>query len=470
MTRVELYLGNSQPPFDSEKFHYNFDITFDQDEGLFKLDQCQLMKIPHCLDGKFEPFRPSATSIVIRSAAFDDQHFKLDRIVKLDLSSNLLTSFLDRAIIEAMPSLNSLLYVGNQLKNIDNDALEALAKMDRLTSLDLSGNLLKEFPVGVCKILSLEILNLEYNKLVGAIPEELTKMRALMSESFDPAWMDVIQVIQDFRSGASWKIGSCKSISFSELRESYQLYKATKKEPSRITDKQLSEALAFFSKTGEIQVHDENVVLNESISTEKYGNLRNIFVRGNHFSIPNQEQIEAEEEIERWSWDFKRRCLKQVSTSVGFEYICRNLGLLHEELAGVCNTVKVVLVGDEGAGKSTLARNLIAGFRKSRSPVVSRNNSPEDCKDCFASSSRCACCDTSTVGVDIHECSVALENGQDISMKLWDFAGQRVYHSVHECFFTYNALYLLVWNTKHVDKVDSEGLSHNLSPVSYISI
>ena len=54
----------------------------------------------------------------------------------------------------------------------------------------------------------------------------------------------------------------------------------------------------------------------------------------------------------------------------------------------------------------------------------------------------------STVGIDIQECTInsIQEYPTNISLKLWDFAGQKLYHSVHELFFSQNALYMLMWN------------------------
>ena len=94
----------------------------------------------------------------------------------------------------------------------------------------------------------------------------------------------------------------------------------------------------------------------------------------------------------------------------------------------ICNSLKVILVGEGGAGKSTLAKNLMHALRlrSSTSPENiaggCRNPSPDWDGDCSAE----------TVGIDIHECITKNKNNTDICIKIWDFAGQRLYHSAHE--------------------------------------
>jgi GTPase SAR1 family protein len=74
-----------------------------------------------------------------------------------------------------------------------------------------------------------------------------------------------------------------------------------------------------------------------------------------------------------------------------------------------CTSLKVVLVGNEQVGKTTLARNLKKTF-ESGSDSANNLDQDENILD-------------STVGIDIHECTAKNNENTPISLKLWDFAG-----------------------------------------------
>ena len=83
---------------------------------------------------------------------------------------------------------------------------------------------------------------------------------------------------------------------------------------------------------------------------------------------------------------------------------------------------KLLIVGEPGAGKTTL-------FRKLENP-----NSPLPFSE------------ETTKGIDIH--SLTLQNKisgkTDFRVNLWDFGGQTIYHATHQFFLTKRSLYILV--------------------------
>ena len=81
------------------------------------------------------------------------------------------------------------------------------------------------------------------------------------------------------------------------------------------------------------------------------------------------------------------------------------------------NEVKLLLVGRGAAGKTTLARRLVKG-------TFSRN--PKE-----------------TQGIDISKWKLPCGE-QDVTLNLWDFAGQVITHATHQFFLSSNSVYVLV--------------------------
>ena len=61
--------------------------------------------------------------------------------------------------------------------------------------------------------------------------------------------------------------------------------------------------------------------------------------------------------------------------------------------------------------------------------------------------------DESTVGVDISEWRYRPSVGRRaFHFSIWDFAGEKEYYAIHQCFLSQRSLYLLLFNLKHGDK------------------
>jgi internalin A len=90
---------------------------------------------------------------------------------------------------------------------------------------------------------------------------------------------------------------------------------------------------------------------------------------------------------------------------------------------------KLLIVGEPGAGKTTLFRKL---------------------NDFAAEMPRE---DESTQGIDIHTISFPnkVDPKKDFRVNLWDFGGQEIYHSTHQFFLTKRSLYILVTDSRKED-------------------
>jgi len=87
---------------------------------------------------------------------------------------------------------------------------------------------------------------------------------------------------------------------------------------------------------------------------------------------------------------------------------------------------KLLIVGEGGAGKTSLAGKLIDNNYKLRD-------------------------DDSTKGIQVTRWSFPLYGGETFLVNLWDFGGQEIYHATHQFFLTKRSLYVLVADNRKED-------------------
>jgi small GTP-binding protein len=88
---------------------------------------------------------------------------------------------------------------------------------------------------------------------------------------------------------------------------------------------------------------------------------------------------------------------------------------------------KLLVVGEGGAGKTTLAKKI-------QDPNYQLQ---ED--------------ETSTKGIEVMAWRFPLENGKQFRVNIWDFGGQVIYHTTHQFFLTKRSLYVLVADSRKED-------------------
>jgi small GTP-binding protein len=87
---------------------------------------------------------------------------------------------------------------------------------------------------------------------------------------------------------------------------------------------------------------------------------------------------------------------------------------------------KLLIVGEGGAGKTSLANKII-------------NPNYQLCEE------------DSTKGIEVLHWSFPRSDGNQFNVNIWDFGGQEIYHSTHQYFLTKRSLYLLVADTRKED-------------------
>ncbi len=88
---------------------------------------------------------------------------------------------------------------------------------------------------------------------------------------------------------------------------------------------------------------------------------------------------------------------------------------------------KLLIVGEAGAGKTSLAHKIIDPnyqLREDQPP---------------------------TEGIAVLPWDFTLEEGKTFRVNLWDFGGQEIYHATHQFFLTKRSLYVLVADTRKED-------------------
>jgi GTPase SAR1 family protein len=88
---------------------------------------------------------------------------------------------------------------------------------------------------------------------------------------------------------------------------------------------------------------------------------------------------------------------------------------------------KLVILGEPGAGKTSLAKKLVDAHY-ALSPT-----------------------EKSTEGIEIVCWKFPFREGKDFVVNIWDFGGQEIYHATHQFFLTGRSLYILVADARRED-------------------
>ncbi len=100
---------------------------------------------------------------------------------------------------------------------------------------------------------------------------------------------------------------------------------------------------------------------------------------------------------------------------------------LEEEGPDYIYEAKLLIVGEAGAGKTTLAKKI-----KNPEYVLQKD-------------------EATTKGIDLLKWKFTLDNGKEFTVNIWDFGGQEIYHATHQFFLTKRSLYTLVADTRKED-------------------
>jgi GTPase SAR1 family protein len=400
----------------------------------------------------------------------------LPHLKRLDLSNNKLEEFPSDEVLQGIPMLQTLDLYGNQIcelilpqdpnvlshlmtLNIGFNKLaslpEDLANLKSLRFLKVMNNLIEKVPFQLCEM-NLELLDVTSNPLVQPPIETCERGIGAMKRYY-----------QLLRSEEEKKAAAAETLKRKELareRKAERLQRRLTRRrgvsicsspvPSEPTTASAFPEKPTISDTTDFSLGEaqQKTVAYTQLSTQPIP-----LGIGRTTSLQYQPKAKIMDiDSRRNSYPLHAEKVRDSNTSPSQSYyetddlvaesrsdIDTDLLRKTEEVT-LNDTLKITFVGQAMSGKTTIIRRLIEG----PNAVIPKE------KD-------------RTIGVDIYQWSPAeyiIEDRQnidthikvddeiritkpvDIKFSVWDFAGQHVYHTTHELFFSKRSLYVVVWD------------------------
>lgn len=295
--------------------------------------------------------------------------------------------------------------------NLSWEELEKLppeiGQLTSLQSLDLSRNQISELPSVIGQLTSLQSLNLCSNQ-ISKFPSEFEQLTSLK-------YLDCsINKISDLPSGLR-QLTSLQSLDLSrnqlskfplELEHLISLHYLYLNN-NKISD--ISSKIGQLTSLYYLNLSDNQI--NELPSEiEQLTSLQFLDLRDNRLdTLPPEihkylnEPINAAKDIPRYYRQLSRKGIDRIYEA------------------------KLLIVGEGGAGKTTLAKKI----ENEKYELVSTEQSTE--------------------GIDIIRWTFPWKGDREFTVNIWDFGGQEIYHATHQFFLTKRSLYILVADSRKED-------------------
>jgi len=316
---------------------------------------------------------------------------RLTNLSQLYLGNNQLTSVPES--ITRLTNLSQLDLSWNQLTSVP----EVISRLTNLSQLDLSDNQLTSVPEAISRLTNLSKLSLSYNQLT-IVPESIARLTNLSELYLGNNQLTIVP----------------ESISRLTNLSALGLY------ANQLTI--VPEAIARLTNLSILNLsRNQLTIVPESIT--RLTNLSKLDLSQNQLtSIP--------ESITRLANLSELNLIRNPLEDPPIEIAKQGINALREyfrqKQAGTDTLyeAKLIIIGEGGAGKTTLARKI----QNLDSPLPNP--------------------DESTQGIDVQEWHFTMENGADFRVNIWDFGGQEIYHATHQFFLTKRSLYLLVADSR----------------------
>lgn len=328
----------------------------------------------------------------------------------------------DIAPLKDLINLTHLILRNNQINNIT-----ALQNHKKLLKLDLSFNQISDISA-IKKITSLTHLYLPGNKI-----QDISHVKHLANVIKLGLWRNQItdiSPIKNLKNLAGLGLDQNEITDISALKDLTNLSKLG------LMNNQISDitALKNLKKLSRLNLAQNNISDISAIKDLKH--LIQLDLRDNKISELTTDYLNWDLEI-KWKFDnlygifLEGNPIERPPVEIikqGTASITAYFKSLKGEEKKALNEVKVLLVGDGGAGKTSLVKLLLG-------ETFDRNESQ-------------------THGINIKHCNV--KRGKDkIMVNIWDFGGQEVMHATHQFFLSKRSLYILVLDSRKDDKTEN---------------
>jgi small GTP-binding protein len=338
---------------------------------------------------------------------------ELKNLTTLDLSRNLLTT-LPAEIVE-LKNLTSLDLSDNELERLPAEIVE----LKNLTWLFLSKNQLERLPAEIGKLKNLTLLNLSDNQLTS-LPAEIVelknltsldlsenKLTALPAEIVELKNLTKLFLSENKLTALPAEIGKLKNLTVLNLSDNQltslpvEIVELKNLTWLDISGNQLKKLPAEIGKLKNLTslILPENQLTSLPAEIVELKNLTMLFLSKNPLESPPLD-----------------------IASKGIEAIRSYFKSLEGEKQ-LLNEVKVLLIGDGGAGKTSLVKQVLGEEFDKHEPQ--------------------------THGINIKDWKV-----EDIHVHFWDFGGQEIMHATHQFFLSKRSLYILVLDGRRDEKTE----------------
>lgn len=354
----------------------------------------------------------------------------------LSLSKNQIRDLTPLLKLTKLTQLNlNEIFSRNQIRD-----LTPLSGLTQLSQIDLGNNQIRDL-TPLYKLTQLTRLNLSYNKINDLTPlSELTQLMELnlnINQIRDLTPLTELTQLIDLNLNSNQILDltplrgltqlSRLNLGYNEINDLTPLSELTQLIELNLSNNQIHNLtpLSKLSKLSRLdlsnnQIHDitplsgliqltllclELNQVRNLIPLSKLAMLQSLNVDENPLEFPPVEIVKrGQERILAW--------LKSIGGG-------ENLPL---------NEVKVLLVGDGGAGKTSLIKQLLER--------------------------RFDCNESQTHGIKIRHAKMRMNGENEIKVHFWDFGGQEIMHATHQFFLSKRSLYILVLDSRKDDKTE----------------